>query len=189
MQPRHRNIAGAVVVALALVVNMRTAHAADAIKLNVKAGLWEIASDGKITGAPPIPEDQLARLTPEQRARFEAAMQASMDNAAKSRVMKNCVTPEKIARGLDIGQHNPASCQKQVLTNTSSEMEVSEQCSDDKGKTNIRERFVLNGSGQLTGTVQVSKTSGEQTMTIDTTIHGKWLSASCGDVKDMEVER
>jgi Protein of unknown function (DUF3617) len=186
MQPTHWKIAGAAVAALALVL---LAEAAEPIKLNVKPGLWEIASEGQINGAPPISEDHLAHLTPEQRAKFEAAMQASMAEASKPHVYKNCVTPEKIARGLDIGAHGDASCQRQVITNSASEMQVSESCSNDGGKTEITEHFQLSGSELMTGMVHVVKTSGGKAMTINSTIHGKWLGANCGDVKDTEIEK
>jgi hypothetical protein len=186
MQPTHWKIAGTAVAALAI---MLLAEAAEPIKLNVKPGLWEIASEGKIDGAPPISEDMLSRLTPEQRAKFEAATQASMANAGKPRLSKNCVTPEKIARGLDIEQHNNASCQKKLLSNSASEMEFSEDCSGENGNTVISEHFQLSGSEQLTGTVHVVRTSGGKTMTVNSTIHGKWLGASCGDIKDVESEK
>jgi hypothetical protein len=185
MQPAHLGIVGTAVAALAIVV---LAEAAESIKLNVKPGLWEIASEGKIDGAPPIPEDQLARLTPEQRAKFEAAMQASMANAAKPRLSKNCVTPEKIARGLDIGQHSDAACQKKVVANSSSELQLNEDCSTDKGNTVISEHFQLSGSENMTGSVHVVRTVNGKSMTVDSTIHGKWLGASCGDIKDVEIE-
>jgi hypothetical protein len=186
MQPTHWKIAGAAVAALALVL---LAEGAEPIKLNVKPGLWEIASQGQIDGAPPIPEDQLSRLTPEQRAKFEAAMQASMANAAKPRLTKHCVTPEKIAQGLNFERHNDASCQRKVVANSASEMEFSEDCSNDNGSTAISEHFQLGGSEQITGTVHVVRTSGGKTMTINSTIHGKWLGASCGDIKDFEIEK
>jgi hypothetical protein len=187
MLPTHRTIAGTFIAGVSLVL---LAEAADQpIKLNVKPGLWEIASQGQINGAPPIPEESLARLTPEQRARFEAAMQASMANAAKPRLSKHCMTPEKIQRGLEINQHNDASCEKKVVSNSASELNFSETCSTDKGSTSMTEHFQLDGSEQVSGTVHAVNTAGGKTMTVDSTIHGKWLSASCGDVKDVEIEK
>lgn len=186
MLPTHWKIAGTLLAGLSLVL---LAEAAEPMKLNVKPGLWEIASEGQINGAPPIPEDTLARLTPEQRAKFEAAMQASMANAAKPRLSKHCMTPEKIQRGLDVEQHNTATCQKKVASNSSSEMEFSEDCNNENGSTTITEHFQLSGSEQMTGTVHVVRTQGGKTMTINSTIHGKWLGASCGDVKDFEIEK
>jgi hypothetical protein len=186
MQPPHWKLAGAAIVGLALGL---VGEAAESIKLNIRPGLWEIASEGQISGAPPLSDDMLARLTPEQRDKFQAAMQASMANAAQPRIAKNCVTPEKIARGLDIQQHGDSSCKKTVVANSASEMEIREECSNDQRNTVISEHFQLSGSEQLTGTVHVVTTSGDKTMTVNSTIHGKWLGASCGDIKDSEIEK
>jgi hypothetical protein len=45
--------------------------AADAIKLDVKLGLWETTNTFQTSGMPQvnIPPDALARMTPEQRAK------------------------------------------------------------------------------------------------------------------------
>jgi hypothetical protein len=186
MLPTHWKVAGPLVAGLSL---MLCAEAAEPIKLNVKPGLWEIASEGQINGAPPVSGDMLARLTPEQRAKFEAAMQASMADAAKPRLSKHCMTPEKIQRGLDVEQHNNATCQKKMVSNSGSELEFSEDCTNERGNTSISEHFQLSGSEQLTGTVHVVSTAGDKTMTVNSTIHGKWLGASCGDIKDYELEK
>ena len=44
--------------------------------LDVKTGQWESTMTGQTTGMPPIPDDVLNRMTPEQRAKIQAAMQA-----------------------------------------------------------------------------------------------------------------
>jgi Protein of unknown function (DUF3617) len=49
---------------------------ADFTKPNIKPGLWEVTTNPKMSGQMPIPEEQLAKMTPEQRARLQAAMQA-----------------------------------------------------------------------------------------------------------------
>src|SRR5437016_3699866 len=50
-------------------------HAAHGLmKPNIKPGLWEVSHHPQVTGQVPIPEEQLAKLTPEQRARMEAAL-------------------------------------------------------------------------------------------------------------------
>ena len=53
-----------------------SASQADPVTINVRTGLWEMTSSGQTTGTPPIPAEAFARLTPEQRAKFEAAMTA-----------------------------------------------------------------------------------------------------------------
>ena len=43
------------------------------VKLNVKTGLWQTTITNTVTGSMGLPPEIAARLTPAQRARFEAA--------------------------------------------------------------------------------------------------------------------
>jgi len=167
-----------------------SARPADPIKLNIKLGLWEIATQANITGTPPIPEEALAKMSPEQRARMQAAMQASMAEAAKPRVAKHCVTQEKVAQGFNLDrQHDSTTCQKKLVTNNSSELQLSETCPEENGSTSIDEHIQLSGSDQVAGTVHFVKNTGGKIMTLDSTVKGQWLAASCGDIKDFQLEK
>lgn len=167
---------------------MALSQAADSIKLNVKPGLWEVSSLGQASGVPPIPEDTLAKMTPEQRARFQAAMQATMSNASKPRLFKNCITPEKIAQGFDVQPNQSASCQRTVTSISSSEFKVSSVCSGPDGGTTMEMHLQATGSEQVSGTVHVVVSRGGKTMTVDNNIHGKWLSSDCGNVTGVQME-
>jgi hypothetical protein len=167
---------------------MALSQAADSIKLNVKPGLWEVSSVGQASGVPPIPEDTLAKMTPEQRARFQAAMQATMSNASKPRLFKNCITPEKIAQGFDVQPNQSASCQRTVTSISSSEFKVSSVCSGPDGGTTMEMHLQATGSEQVSGTVHVVVSRGGKTMTVDNNIHGKWLSSDCGNVTGVQME-
>lgn len=186
MQPKDWKFAGTLFAGLAVAL---IASASEPVKLNIRPGLWEIASESQIKGAPPLPSDQLSRLTPEQRARFEAAMQNSMAQAAKPHLAKHCLTPEKIARGLDVDHHDDRKCEKKIVTNSGNEMEVTEKCAEDNGSTLLDEHFQLSGPDAVSGTVHMDRTSDGKTMSVDSTIHGKWLGASCGDIKDFQIEK
>jgi Protein of unknown function (DUF3617) len=176
--------------AVLLAAAAESARPAEPIKLNIKLGLWEIATQANISGAPPIPEDALAKMSPEQRARMQAAIQASMADVAKPKLAKHCVTQEKVAQGFNLDrQHDSTACQKKLITNSSSELKLTETCAEDNGSTSIDEHVQLNNSDQVTGTVHFVKNSGGKTMTVDSTIKGQWLAASCGDIKDYELEK
>jgi hypothetical protein len=54
------------------------AQAADFVRPNIKLGLWEVTNNPQVSGQIPIPEDQLAKLSPEQRAKIEAMIQNGM---------------------------------------------------------------------------------------------------------------
>jgi hypothetical protein len=177
------------------------ASAADAgrpavpVKLNVKLGLWEVATQANISGMPQVmPDEMMAKLTPEQRARMQAAMQASMADMAKPKMAKHCVTAEKLARGMDLNGRERQNCQRKIVTNSSSELQINEACTEADGTTVLDEHIQLAGSllgaaEQMSGTVHFVKNSGGKTMTVDSNIKGQWLGASCGDIKDYQLEK
>ena len=57
-------------------------RAAD-LTLNVKTGLWQTTVSMETSGQLPIPEADLAKMTPERRQQFEAAMNTAMANASQ----------------------------------------------------------------------------------------------------------
>ena len=162
----------------ALVVSM-LASAADALKLNVKLGLWEVTTTGKSEGA--VPEELLARLTPERRERMIAAMKAS---GGKSHTSKRCVTAAQLAQSFGAEGKENDTCQRTVVSNSATEMNVHTECSTGDGKRTSNARFHADNSETVTGKVNIVMTHGGKSMTFDSDVHAKWLSASCGDLKD-----
>jgi Protein of unknown function (DUF3617) len=185
MHPDNWKKLGAACTMLAFVA---LACGADSIKLNVKPGLWEMSSVGQANGVPPISDDMLARLTPEQRARVQAAMQASMGSASKPKLFKECVTPEKLSQGFDLQQSKDSSCQRSVVSSTTTDFAIRAVCTRSEATTTMDAHFQLNGSEQVAGTVHVVTTHDGKTMTIDSSINGKWLGASCGNITGVEAE-
>jgi hypothetical protein len=49
--------------------------------------------------------------------------------------------------------------------------------------------FEVKGGTQMSGKINVVMTSAGKTMTVNSTVQGKWLGASCGTVKDAELEK
>lgn len=162
-------------------------QAAELAKPNIKPGLWEVTTNPHISGEMPIPEDQLAKMTPEQRARLEAAMKA---HQAKPRVYKECMTPAKIARGFDIDRSGEdSSCKRNVVSSSASELTLHDECSKPDRKTSMDVHFEVKGGTQMSGKINVVMTSAGKTMTVNSTVQGKWLGANCGTVKDAELEK
>src|SRR5690242_2950431 len=93
----------------------------------VDLGLWEITSQGKMSGAPMIPADRLAQMPPEQRAKIEA-MLAKVGHGRK---FKECMTEERRQKGFDERHEHSSDCKTTVVTNNSSEYEVHSECSND----------------------------------------------------------
>jgi hypothetical protein len=143
-----------------------------------------------MSGQMPIPEEQLAKMTPEQRTRLQAAMQSGMANGSKPRVYKECMTPEKIARGFEMDRGaDEASCKRTIVSSTSSELTLHDECNRPERQSVTDVHFEIKGGTQMNGKINVVVTSSGKTMTVDSTVQGKWLSASCGTVKDAELEK
>jgi len=179
-----------IVRAACLLTAMAAAQAADIVKPDVKPGLWEVTTSPKISGQMPIPEEQLAKMPPEQRARVEQAMKAAVGGAAKPHVYRECMTPEKIARGFDLGKTPDAgSCKRNVIKSSRNELQIHDECTRPEGKSTSDFHFNVSGGTQMNGTINVVMTNGSRTMTVDGTVSGKWLGADCGSVKDSELEK
>jgi Protein of unknown function (DUF3617) len=172
-------------VALALAA---FAQAVEPVKPNIKPGLWEVSINPHVSGEMPIPEEQLAKLTPEQRARLEAMMKSRAANTTAPKLYKECMTPEKIARGFDMDRDD-TGCKRKVVSSSANELTVHDECDKPNQKTVSDVHFEVKGGTQMSGRINVQVSSGAKTMTINNTMQGKWLGASCGAVKDAELEK
>jgi hypothetical protein len=168
---------------------MALTQAAEIPQLNVKLGLWEIATHPQVSGNLPITDEQLQKMPPEQRAKFEAAMQAALARGAQPRMFKECMTAEKRSRGFNAGTDQSKNCQTILVTNTPSEFESHRECSTEDGKQSTGVHFRIVSSDHVSGTVNTLISKGAKTMTVNSTMEGKWLGADCGGVKDMELEK
>jgi hypothetical protein len=166
------------------------AQAAGITPPNIKPGLWEVTTNPKVTGQMPISDYQLAQMTPEQRAKIEAAMQTGMANANKPRVYLECMTPEKIARGFDIERHgDDSSCQRKVITSSASALKLHDECNRPDRKSITDVQFAVKGGQQMTGQINAVITSGTKTMTVKSSLQGKWLGADCGTVTGPQLQK
>jgi hypothetical protein len=182
MSPRTATLACALTFAAVLSARADQVQ----VKLDADNGLWEVTTHGESSGAPVIPEAELQRLTPEQRARVQAAMQAALERAKEGRVMRECLTGERRARGFEIGNDEP-SCKTTVVKNTSTELEIHKECGSDDDMRRLTERFQMSGRRRVTGSVELIQARGGGDLKMHTTFEGKWLGADCGGVKDVQV--
>jgi hypothetical protein len=153
------------------------AFPADKIQpLDVKLGQWETTTTSQVSGAPPIPADAMARLTPEQRARMEAAM----NRAPHTQTRKSCLKKEDLEKGATFGQDRK-NCARTVLTSTSSKMDVRLQCDEGDGmKTNATLKVEALNSENVKGAVEAESSGGGNKMNMKSNFTAKWLGPVCG---------
>lgn len=150
--------------------------------LNVKTGLWESTTSTTTSGQMPIPAEFLAKLSPEQRAKMEARMNANASSTPRTRThtSKGCETKEKLAEQ-PFG--NQQECKETVISSTGSRMEVKVSCAIGDVKTSGTMKIEALSPEAVKGSGQMTSNGGGHTMTVNTAFSAKWLGSSCGDVK------
>jgi len=158
--------------------------------LNVKAGLWEVTVTNSSNGLPPMPQDMLAKLPPEQRARIEELMkQRGMSTNGNSTVVKSCVTREKIDKGLAFAAENTRdnNCTHTVVSSSPSHLEVKYHCdlTRDGKKTTLEGTTSVDVSNDdsARGSSHIVTTGEGGSTTVDTSFSSRYLGPACGDIK------
>lgn len=179
-------------LALIALFSPLVASADDIIKLDVKPGLWETSAKSEISGMPAmampqIPEETLAKMPPEQRARVEAMMKGRGMGGPMTNTTRSCQTPETIAKGF--GTRDQA-CTYNLKSTLLAKQEIHMECNRNGSKQTgdiVLERADpehVKGTGLLKGTMGNS----QQDMTIKLAFDSKWISSDCGKIKPGESE-
>jgi len=148
--------------------------------LNLKAGLWESSRTWTTSGQMPIPEGMLDRLTPEQRARFEARMKANSSAKTHTTDDKQCVTKEDLQKPPRLTER--ADCTWTLLESSDTSAKGNAICQVEGMKMTGNGEFRAPDQEHMTATIHLTSTGGGHTMITDATIASKWLSSSCGKV-------
>jgi len=157
--------------------------------INVKEGLWETTLDMSGMGMPSIPDDVLAKLTPEQRAQMETMMkQRGMSSNGHTTVVKSCVTKEKIEKGMAFSDQRRENCTHTIVSSTPTHTEVKMHCEmnkDSANKATVDSTTVIDVTGpdSTKGTTHAVTTSNGHTTASDMTFTSKYLGTDCGDIK------
>lgn len=170
--------------ALTLTACGTLAAAASPITLNLRPGLWQMTTQGQTTGSLPIPPEMLARMPPERRAKFEAAMAASQARASAPRAFEQCITRKSLQRGIEVDEKQSSNhCRPTVLSSTATVMDMSMQCGDPRHSMSGRFHFEAASPESVAGTVDMTIGAGGKPIHMHRVIQGKWMSADCGSVK------
>jgi hypothetical protein len=168
-----------IIVGLTLLTSGAVVAANNIQPLNVKTGLWETNAITTISGQPPIPAEDLAKLTPEQRAKMETAMKSLA--GTRNLTYKSCVTKEKLAKGTAFDK---SSCTWTTFTSTSTKAEMTGVCTEERYmKVNVNLHIMVLNPESITGSGQMSFSGNGRTMSSSSTMTAKWLGPDCGTVK------
>lgn len=148
--------------------------------LNVKTGLWQTTMTMTRAGEMPLPSNMLSRLTPEQRARFEARIKAD-SVGTHTRTYKGCLTQEQLA--------NPnftkdEQCTWTTLQSNSTRIKGAVSCNykDSSMKLHGSGEFVALDREHVKGSVHMTARGSGRTMDTTSDFSSKWLGPRCGNV-------
>ena len=148
--------------------------------LNVKTGLWESTISSTTSGQMPIPAEMLARLTPEQRAKFEARMKQNSAPKTRTYTNRDCETKEKLA---EQPFSSEKECKQTIISSTSTKAEIKMVCELGDVRSSGTMRIDVLSPESVKGTGQMTANGGGHTMMVNTSFSSKWLGPSCGSVK------
>lgn len=149
----------------------------------IKPGLWEVQADREIDGkkmAPPA--DRLKNMPPAARAQMEAMMKERGMAMGEGGATRMCVTKETLASGKLQGEL--AGC-KTDWTRAGSVWKYHSSCPELKAESDGD--IVFSGGESYTMTVSTTMSSVTPPRLSKTTRHGKWMGASCGDLKPLST--
>jgi len=153
-------------------------QAADYQRLDVKIGQWETTLSGQSTGIPPMPEEMLKRLTPEQRAKIEQAIQARNGSGSKT-VNKSCLTKDELDKPFSVDNDATKACSRTLITSSGSTQEIHIDCSSNGMKSSGTVKVEAVDSEHIKGSMHMTASDNEHTMNMNYTFASRWVGPTC----------
>lgn len=148
--------------------------------LNVKLGLWENTTTISSSGGLGISPERLAKMSPEQRARVEAALKARSGQSLHTNTYKGCLTKDQLEKSPFADKKN---CKETLVSSSAKEAEVSFECTMEEATGSGTMKFEVQNDENVQGSGHGTVNMGGHTMNTDWKMTSKWVQASCGDVQ------
>ena len=155
--------------------------AADEFKpLDIKPGLWETTITTQAKGIPPAPPDVMARLTPEQRSKAQAAGKARGGVGQQTRLIKSCLAADDLKKPFALNDDAHAACTRTVVSSSSTKADVRFECTKGQVKSTGDIHVEALSPESTKGSSQYSSGDGAHKLDAKVTFTGRWLGADCG---------
>ncbi len=153
----------------------------------VKPGLWETKISQLDANGREVPSPELAslsRMPPEVRAKMAEAMRArGVQLPDENGVMKACLTKEMFESGAWQQVASESGCTTTFSTRSTSAWKWHSSCAALKAESDGE--TVFNGAEGYRTRVTTTATVNGTMNTSTRIVQGKWLGATCGDVKPL----
>lgn len=155
------------------------ASCALADSFNAKPGAWEMTTTTLVTSMP-VPPDVLAKMPPEQRAKFEAAMQARAGQT-KPHVGTSCVTQKELDQDRMFKSDGEDQCTKKIISKSANRLVLEKTCPAPRASTS---QMTMEAKTPESIVASIDMVRGGAGGKVHVDIKGHWLGASCAGVKD-----
>jgi len=146
--------------------------------LNVKTGQWQTTVLVNSGGSLALSSGQMAKLTPEQRARVESAMKQASKPKTTTHTNQDCLTQDELNKGTPF-KSGDKQCTQKVLNSTSSTLNVEQDCAEESMTTKTIMLIEAISPEIVKGTGTVTATSEGHTFASNITFTSQWLSSTC----------
>jgi hypothetical protein len=153
--------------------------------LDINVGLWEITTIQDPGGGQFSPE-ALAKLSPQQRAKFDEMMKQNAAEGPKTKVEKECLTKRKLIDGSAFNQEG--TCRRNVTTASGTRLDLTAECMEN----HVRKNFLIHAEAispeSVKGSVQTLIDGHDRTVRVNSNFTAKWLGSECGNVESAHDE-
>jgi len=159
------------------------AWAVDPVPMDIKLGLWETTVTNLMDISAMLPPEVLSKLTPEQRAKMEAAMQGR--GGPRMNSSKHCITKETINEAFsNVGRGNTkeTNCTQTLVTSTSSKMVMHMECTSGTMKTSSEIQVEAIDRENTKGSIVTTAAGAGRGGNAKIELTSKWLGADCGEL-------
>jgi hypothetical protein len=164
---------GAICTLLAATLPVQAAEPMD-----LKLGLWETSVTTKMSGSL-MPESALKQMSPEQRARMEAAMKKREADGPKTHTTRTCLTKEKLNRPFEKqGEAGNGNCKNTIVTATRTVQDYKIQCTGPEARSGVMH---MEATSRESFKSTVKMTSSRNTVNVE--LNGRWVASDCGKEK------
>lgn len=184
MKPTTRVVAAATIFCFAAIAQAQT----------LKPGLWEIdnktqSSSGQMEQAMAQAQQAMASMPPEQRKRMEEMMArqgVSVGSGGLGRSARICMSKEMVESS-QLPAQEKGDCKTTYSSRVGNTMKMAFSCTQPPASGEGQITFVSPESYRMQMVSTTTLQGKPEKMTMDST--GKWLSADCGTLKPIPLNR
>lgn len=166
------------------------AAAQSAFKL--QPGLWEQSmtmktASGEMEAKMAQMQQQMASMPPEQRKMIEDMMaKQGVGMGGRNNAIRMCISAEQAERG-DMPQHD-GNCKQEMLERTGTTIRYRFSCTGERPTSGEGEYTMTSPTAYSGRASVVSQVKGKPEK-IDMTQAGRWISADCGAIKPLKLNK